>query len=221
MPGLHESHSQVEVVADTETYLAELSTAEMATYVTYTGVKKVNWLLGRMAGKRALQDYFCHNSPDYSATALYEIRVAAASELPSCFVNGVEQTDLLLSLSHTKGRYGAAVVASATAYMGVGIDIEIIRDFAPAMVESFCTAAEYQYWLLLPATKQAVVATAFWTLKEAYMKALHGTKYHPRHFDSLCFISNPTGGVVGNIKAKWTIIEKNSILAVLYNNNIS
>ena len=218
IPELHESNSRVGVVTDADTHGAVLSPAEMVTYDTYTGVKKVNWLLGRMAGKRALQDYSSHYSPEI---ALYEIRVAAAAELPSCFIDGVEQTDLLLSLSHTKGRYGAAVVASAAAYTGVGIDIEIIRDFNPTMVESFCTAAEYRYWLMVPATKQAEVATAFWTLKEAYMKALPGRKHHPRHFDSLYFIDNPSGGTVGNIKAKWTIVKKDSILAVLYNSNIS
>lgn len=195
----------------------ELSPAERKIYEMRPEAKKADWLLGRLAGKKAIRDYLSANEIDRVSGVVVEILPSTEGGLPGCYLDGQEQKSLIFSLSHTNERYGAAVVASGIPYQAVGIDIELIRNFRPDVVAAFCTPVEYQHWLGLPVVEQSIAATALWTLKEAYGKAIkQGLKSHPSQFDALGFLIGGEKADKGLVEARWTVFNNDCILSVLY-----
>lgn len=76
-------------------------------------------------------------------------------------------TALRFNLSHTAGLVGCAV----TLTVDVGLDIEANRDITTAVAERFYAASEVQRLLNLTAQQRSERFFAYWTLKEAYIKA--------------------------------------------------
>lgn len=82
----------------------------------------------------------------------------------------VDDGSLRFNLSHTRGFVAVAVAPAGD----LGVDVERVdpRRFGPDLVERVFAPDERAYLRSLPAAAQTEAAYAFWTLKEAYIKAI-------------------------------------------------
>ncbi len=130
--------------------------------------QRLEWLLGRMAGKDAVRTLVHKRFGLDLLPADIEI-LPDARGLP--IVNGLWLKQiaqpLLLSISHSEGR-AVALAASEAAYQGVGIDIEPLGRVSQAAAQVAFTRDEQKLLSTLPLTEWT---TRFWCAKEATAKA--------------------------------------------------
>lgn len=142
--------------------------------------QQTSWLLGRLAVKRSIAAYYRAHEASVKLTDIlidYEPsgrpNVAALAQYPNV-------TPPLISISHTD-TLGAAVAVSPQTHTAVGVDVETIRTFSPNTITHFLTAAEHHTLGTAPSKLQPELATTYWSLKEAYSKALGtGLRTHPQ-----------------------------------------
>jgi 4'-phosphopantetheinyl transferase len=97
--------------------------------------------------------------------------------------------DIDFNLAHTRGLVAAALVARGK----IGVDVENIdatkADFQVA--QNYFASPEIEILRTVPASERAVCFFKFWTLKEAYLKAIGTGLGTP--LDSFAFTLVPTG----------------------------
>jgi 4'-phosphopantetheinyl transferase EntD len=123
-------------------------------YVAKAVAKRVGeYTAGRLCARRALQGL---------GVADTAIRVGAAREplWPEAVVG---------SITHTTG-FCAAVVASKSNLVSVGLDSEIAGSVKPQLFPSICTPAEIDWIQRLPIEQQGDAATLIFSAKEAFYK---------------------------------------------------
>lgn len=87
--------------------------------------------------------------------------------------------DLDFSVSHAQGKAIAGVAYRAR----IGVDTELVRQFAPQTVRAFLTGAEFASLPEAGALRNERI-TLLWCLKEAYLKALGaGLRIHPNRIE--------------------------------------
>ncbi len=127
----------------------------------YSGKRRAEWLAGRLAAKKLLQEELGVNPLDWQVGREGVAPVIMGCPLPS----------LTLSLSHSDGR-GAATLSDADAEGSAGIDIQRIRPVHPGL----CAR------VFMPDERQQIAAQfgsedsqegmlLLWALKEAAIKA--------------------------------------------------
>lgn len=143
--------------------------------------KKENWLLGRYAAKKAVQNYF---KEEYSQDlALKDILIKSDKQNGATFSTPFpdKEIGLHLSISHGGG-YGAAAIEQVP----VGVDIERVRTFKNDIRSAFLSPAEESFVDRASSDQKDTLATLFWSFKESYLKALKkGLMIHPQTVEIL------------------------------------
>jgi 4'-phosphopantetheinyl transferase EntD len=164
--------------SDGDRFASILSEAERNLFARPTVYKrKVEWLAGRLAAKRAFASY--HAVLDWAAEARHISVLNDVARAPFF----AECPELTLSLSHSHD-YAVAVVAERA----IGIDIEKIERRPTALARYFCCAEE-QHFLEeegLQGSQWDVHVTLLWCRKEAVAKCLRlGGKLAFAHINTL------------------------------------
>jgi phosphopantetheinyl transferase len=195
-------------------FTLELLPAERLLYESRVEHKRNDWLLGRAAAKQALQERMTAQKKSVLDTV---IEIRSEGKLPRCYIDGTVAEDFVLSISHTKNKYGVAVVASAHQYTSVGIDIETFRDMSEEVVRAMTTDSEFQIWGNAINAQKNRIATTLWSLKEAYAKSLGtGLSVHPQTINVAAFLQSGGHYKTDDILVKWMQATDDSMLAVVY-----
>jgi 4'-phosphopantetheinyl transferase len=109
--------------------------------------------------------------------ALHRILARYAGTLPEDVVirsgeNGKPYVDRPSGLRFNLSSSGAHAVVAVTEHRAVGVDVEEIRGGLDDIVDSFLSVREREELAGLPASVRLHACYRFWTLKEAYLKAL-------------------------------------------------
>ncbi|MCA9354363.1 MAG: 4'-phosphopantetheinyl transferase superfamily protein [Candidatus Kaiserbacteria bacterium] len=171
---------QTEADLPTDNKLLFLREREQKCYLQKPVTQQLPWLLGRLAAKKAIQDFFATHNQTLQLTDIEVYNTETGS--PSYILHDeiVSRTSILLSISHTSS-CGVALVTPENNHAGIGIDIEQIRAFNTETISHFLTPAEYRLYQGIDVKKQPQMATIYWTLKEAYLKAIGtGLRTHPQ-----------------------------------------
>lgn len=202
-----------------------LTVNEMILYTEKIASKKNNWLLGRFVAKLALQDYFYQSvGADFELTSLEILSTKSGAPIIEINFESNLYSNLdipLISISHTKEKLAVARVTSPQGSVGVGIDVEFVREFEDSLKIKFMTENEYNYIHSQDQDKQAVLSTAAWTLKESYLKALGiGLKRHPQSVDVLPLLENYFSKGLIDRGSGWMFFESEYVIGtVLLSNN--
>lgn len=104
----------------------------------------------------------------YAAVAPAAWRFAANAHGKPAIVSPTDQTHWCFNLSHTPG-----LSACAVAHVDVGVDVEDVnRRMTPGLADRFFAPSEAAALRALPAVDQPERFFTYWTLKEAYIKAV-------------------------------------------------
>ncbi len=202
-------------------YEVQLSPSEYLLYGKKHSDKKIEWLSGRIAAKKAVQCALLEEWGMRSDMKMIEIlyKPTGALEVRSdtILVDGISlQESVKVSISHSCGMV-AAQAAAITKAKAIGVDIEQVRNFDDSLMRSFMTIEEYKKCNCMPLPEQSVFATRLWCMKEAYLKAKEkGLRIHPGKIEVGLGHSPATiteDGVVTSVIASWTTISKSYILA--------
>lgn len=146
---------------------AWLTEQEQTVWAAFASPKRrSDWLAGRLAAKRLLQNAF--------AVAPLDCRIGREGVAPCAW--GQVPPGLNLSLSHSGG-LGAASWAWTETQGTVGLDLQQLRPVSPRLAARILTDDETAQWqALFPANDQSISdrnggLLLFWTLKEAALKA--------------------------------------------------
>ncbi len=137
-----------------------LSCDELTLWRSYPLARKRHeWLAGRMVAKVALQ-------ADRLERGLEPLPLRSLPVLPDDRRSGPVRSPLdgCLTISHS-----GAMAAAALSDTPIGIDIERLRTFTPAVVQQFVSAAESRRLGHCPADDPRL--TLLWSAKEAVLKA--------------------------------------------------
>lgn len=144
--------------------------------------KRSCWLAGRFAAKNAIRQYYIENfAKNFD---LRDIKILSGkSQKPTYeIVSSAILGDTDISISHSQ-RIAIAAVSDKNKDGLVGVDVERVRDFSQDMLEFFLLETEMRQIddCLVSGHDKALVHTLFWSLKEAFLKALGvGLLCHPR-----------------------------------------
>lgn len=131
-------------------------------------LRRNEWLLGRSLAKQLVQRYFevtVGDSPDRKGIAI----LPDASGAPVAFLDG-EPLPLVLSISHSRGAGFCALID--TEGVRIGADIERVAGRDEEFLRDFLTEREQAWLSTLRTEDHGLGATALWSAKEAYYKAL-------------------------------------------------
>ena len=148
-----------------------LGPQEHAAYAALrTAKRRGDWLLGRRVAKRLL--HAALSARLGSAPPLREIVILPHPDgwpqvaLPTL---ATAAPPLRLSISHSHDR---AFCALTLADVPLGGDLELIEPRSPGFVADYFTAAERELMAAAPPDRQATLANAIWSGKEAALKAI-------------------------------------------------
>lgn len=171
---------------ETEKYAQSILAAhERERYERVPEEKRHAWLCGRVAAKRSASAYLRARG---FVCAESEIIVVPGSlgkpTLTTTHAEGSEITDALshtsLSISHCEG-LACAQVVDRMEVGNVGVDIETVREWNEDTVRAFLTESEYECYRSAEESGRPFVATWYWCLKEAFLKARGvGIRTHPQ-----------------------------------------
>lgn len=192
---------------------------EQKRYAALPSKKKQDWLLGRIAAKRATAEFLRKNSELPVSEGMIEI---VSDGAPYAVLHTASASSVVaahLSISHSSG-YAVAQVGDSSSVRGVGVDLERIRLFSPETLRDFLTEREHMLYESLPSSQQAEFSTRLWCLKEAYTKALGvGLLIHPRQVEIFQAkkgnISIAHNGQKTEAHAQWTKTPTFYILATI------
>ena len=190
-----------------------LSLGEIALYGQIPVSKQKDRLAGRYSAKRVLQEY---TKREYARDVV--LRDIIITSHPGAGVSFVISGDTLerpmhLSISHCNER-GVAVLDPAP----IGVDIEEIRIFREETLCAFLTHREKTFLGDVSGRDNSLVATLFWSLKEAYLKALgKGITIHPQTVEislgrELQFQGLFHNGVPVPVWGEWGMFDSRHIL---------
>jgi phosphopantetheinyl transferase len=155
------------------------SQEEQAELKTLSLHKQQSSALGRIAAKRAAQQYHLRSrGKTWPCTAL-GVRKQVSGK-PMLAVEGKIDATVCLALSHS----GALALAGVEACEkgSLGVDIEQVRDFGVSEIQAFLNASEWENYQAIPPAEQSRFATVRWCLKEAGLKAWGtGLREHPKN----------------------------------------
>ncbi|MFZ2187451.1 MAG: 4'-phosphopantetheinyl transferase superfamily protein [Candidatus Moraniibacteriota bacterium] len=184
--------------------------------------RKADWLASRLAVKKALRRFFSENQ---KKIVLNEIRIISRkSSRPSFEVKGKKYLNIAISLAHSNG-IGVGAVSETEL---IGVDVENIRKFSEEFKAGFLTEKELRWFKKVKKAENDRIATLFWCIKEAYLKALgRGLKKHPRELEirskngSMRYISIQDKGILTNATVSWSISDGYAVAAVIIHNDES
>jgi 4'-phosphopantetheinyl transferase len=135
--------------------------------------RRRDWLLGRWTGKRLAAAHLRQAIGE--SFPLYQVSIENdPSRAPYVLLasgdSGV-RLPISLSISHSNGRALCALVDAE--HGEVGADIEQVESRTPGFVEEYFNPEEAQAVSRAAKDRQAWLATAIWSAKEAVLKALH------------------------------------------------
>lgn len=152
------------------------SVSEQAVMKMERKSENAGFIASRLALKRAVQSYLFQRNGDLFAMDEIEI-IRRRSHPPICRIMGAERRDISVSVAHGRGMGAGAVSSSKNM---IGIDIEPIRGFSESFQRCFLTEREYREIASLPSAARMARATAYWCIKEAYLKSIGvGLRKHP------------------------------------------
>ncbi len=213
---------RAEMYANNDMY-ADFTEHERNLFSSVIDTKKQNWVLGRLAAKRAVECYGTLRG--YNGIAYHNIEIHSGTGQPPTFTikHNLRDTRTLekesrLSLAHSDG-VAVAQVINSRAGKRVGVDIEKIRSFDEATIHAFTTDREYESHMSLDPFQRDRDATLRWCLKEAYLKAIGtGLRVHPRKVEAIFNSKKPENvsftfaGKQVPVKVRWTIVDELYIL---------
>ncbi|MFK8042830.1 4'-phosphopantetheinyl transferase [Congregibacter sp.] len=152
--------SDVVVVVATDSMATQALTDEEEAYVTHAVEKrKREFRSGRNAAKTALRQLGLEAS-----AVLLPVDNAKRPNWPPGYVG---------SISHTAG-FCAAVVARASQYSGIGIDVERRKALRPGVLSRICTEREKEWISLQPDDEfKSVWGTSIFSIKESVYKVFN------------------------------------------------
>jgi phosphopantetheine--protein transferase-like protein len=146
-----------------------LTSEEALVFARLSGdLRRAEWLLGRSLAKQLVQRY-CDVSqldvPDRREIGV----LPGANGAPVVHIGGTPQT-LAISISHSLGAAFCALTPEPG--LRIGADIERIAPRDETFLLDFFTPAERTQVEILPEAKRPILATAIWSAREAFYKAL-------------------------------------------------
>jgi len=145
--------------------------------------KQKHRLLGRLAAKQSVQEYYARRATnlEYQQIEILNNNNGA----PTCVVSdpNIPQDELLISISHTNN-YAIAAVANKNTSSGIGVDIEKIKNLEGKMIQRFLSTTELEIYHQTPNNKQSELGILYWSAKEAYFKASKLTRFNPKEIDT-------------------------------------
>lgn len=160
-----------ELQSATDLSIAEslLTSEEALVFARLSGaLRRSEWLLGRSLGKQLVQRY-CEVShqpvPDRRAIGV----LPGTAGAPVVHIDGTPQP-IALSISHSHGAAFCALTPERD--MRVGVDIERITSRDEVFLLDFFTARERESVEMAPKNHRTLLATAIWSAREAYYKAM-------------------------------------------------
>jgi|AutmiccommuBRH23_1029490.scaffolds.fasta_scaffold00009_191 4'-phosphopantetheinyl transferase len=128
--------------------------------------RRNDWLLGRWTVKRLIQSIYSEVK-DLSSNRI-SIK-NEASGAPYALIDG-DQMKESLSLSHRENLGVSAICKNPD--VSIGIDLEEIESKSHGFIEDYFTSQESNAIFALPAEQQSLIASLFWSGREAIMKAM-------------------------------------------------
>ena len=128
--------------------------------------RQKDWLLGRWTAKRLIQSIYSDEKDLISTQISIKNETSGA---PFALMNG-QRMNTSLSISH-RGNLAVAALGFNPAY-SIGIDLEEIESKSKGFVEDYFTSQEAETILALPSEHQSLIASLFWSGREAILKAL-------------------------------------------------
>lgn len=151
------------------------SNEEQRYYTTLPARKRDRYYVGSMLLKKTVARYLAGHGCRVSLADI-EIKKDRLGK-PSVRLPGTVP-HVLISLSHAGSQYVA--VAHGISIKHVGIDIEKIGSRFDRIVKSFLNDREQSFIAQKSVTARRAYLTLFWTVKEAYLKAIGtGLRVHP------------------------------------------
>lgn len=201
---------------------ALLSEREKLVFSKIIANKQPDWLLGRLAAKLAGKAHLEKNSLQVIEPGDLEV-IPQLTGGPKLFLLAGSQfvvTKALprLSIAHTKGEMAVAAAVGSNSCVGLGVDIEFVREFTFDFQRGFMTTQEFSYISSLPKIEQPIASTALWTLKESYLKATGvGLRQNPRSIDLLACLKKQESFKVavlgGWAEGSWTQLDHKVIVS--------
>jgi 4'-phosphopantetheinyl transferase EntD len=128
--------------------------AEEKQYAGKAVAKRIGeYAAGRLCARRALAQF---------GLVEFALRVGESRE-------PVWPESMVGSITHTTG-FCAAVAATKSNLLGVGMDTEIAGSVKPQLFQSICTPREIEWIRTLPCAQQTEAATLLFSAKEAFYK---------------------------------------------------
>jgi len=148
-----------------------LCSAELAQFEIFPSERrKRDWLAGRLAAKKALLHFAREHKYQLLQPTQWRI-VSTGDGVPRVRWDGVERSDVSLSIAHSHGQ-GFAGVAHCPTEGRIGVDMERIRPLHPRLASRMLTPREQKALRTSPKHQQNERLILYWTLKEAALKAL-------------------------------------------------
>ncbi len=146
-----------------------LTPAEKRTYVSFRFSKRRNeWLGGRIAGKESVSHFL-----DDSGIHVTNNRIgilSRPSRAPYVVIDNEEAENLNISITHSNEFAAAAVCGDGI--IGLGVDIEIVKDRSESFSRVAFTSGERDSFAASTGKELPLMSTMAYTLKEAVTKAL-------------------------------------------------
>jgi phosphopantetheinyl transferase (holo-ACP synthase) len=190
-----------------------LSIEEFALYKWLPVSKQKDYLAGRYSAKKVLREYTKREHARDVALKDIIIMSNPGRGVQFTIFGDALEIPAHLSISHCNER-GVAVLASAP----LGVDIEEIRIFKVETLCAFLTPQEKVFLCESPSKDHPLVATLFWSFKEAYLKALgKGIIIHPRTVNislgrDFQFQGLSHNGVSALVQGEWRTFDDRHIL---------
>ncbi len=126
--------------------------------------RRREWLLGRYAAKRLLATVLQPDPP-----AVLEVH-NGPSGAPQVWLNGIQRSDLCLSISHSGSATFCALSTDPSFHAGA--DLEKIEPRPENFVLDYFSSGELAWFHSLEGEFKATGATLLWSAKESMLKAL-------------------------------------------------
>ncbi len=192
--------------------------------------RKVDWIVGRVAAKRAVRAYLLGRyaiDVPFSAIGI----ISRPLRKPTVVIRGRSGGDpsfwqragveMDLSLSHSDGV--AVAAASFIAETGlIGVDLERSRAFSRDFLEEFLTPVELLMLDGYPESDRGLVSTILWCAKESYLKAIgSGLCRHPKTVDVTLELDRKSG-MIGELSSGppeaeffWELLPNGCVFVIL------
>jgi len=205
---------------------AYLSQKEIDIYKKLLLTKKNDWLAGKFAAKKAIRFYFLKKYQ--TGFSLKNIEIISGKFQkpdykilkPSPWGNKILKKikhNTNICISHSTGAAIAAIASTLKDGL-TGVDIEKIRNFTPAVLNSFLAKEEKTAFNRQSDRDKPKLATLLWCVKEAYLKAVgKGLLCHPKFIEARLNIKKNIYEIYDNgrkisTNIQWRVFKKDYII---------